>query len=485
MRNRLRRTPGPRQQVGTALREHARRAVRSGGPPTIAFAAVGADDVTQRYARTVVDLTLRLGDALLSTGASASDVVTTMLRVAGAYGLGSAHVDITHTSITIAVPRGLDEDPLSVMRVVRVRAADYSRLEALHAFVRQITGTGIEVDEARSQLAEILRAPHPYRRWLVTVALAIMGAGVVGLFGGGPLVIALAALTTAVIDRVQRWLSLRGVATFFTQAIGAALATTVAATVYYANQHGQQLPGLHSPSLVVVAGIIVLLAGLSVVGTAQDAIDGYYVTASGRAFEVLMLTMGIVVGVGVVLAAAQRLGIQMRVSPYVALGSDAIGTTVAAVVTAGAFAVSAYTGIRATVLAAGVGGLGWVAFLAADPLDLGLPTRSAIAAVVVGCLAQLLARRLRVPALALTTAGIIALLPGLSVYRGLFYLLEGSPDLVDDGLTSLVTAAGIGLGLAAGITAGGYLARSWFAEPELQSQRMQRALRRAVGDAHD
>ena len=79
MRNRLRRTPGPRQQVGTALREHARRAVRSGGPPTIAFAAVGADDVTQRYARTVVDLTLRLGDALLSTGASASDVVTTML----------------------------------------------------------------------------------------------------------------------------------------------------------------------------------------------------------------------------------------------------------------------------------------------------------------------------------------------------------------------------------------------------------------------
>ncbi len=48
-------------------------------------------------------------------------------------------------------------------------------------------------------------------------------------------------------------------------------------------------------SLVLASSIVVLLAGLSLVGAAEDAISGFPVTATARAFEVVTLTAGIVV----------------------------------------------------------------------------------------------------------------------------------------------------------------------------------------------
>ena len=57
------------------------------------------------------------------------------------------------------------------------------------------------------------------------------------------------------------------------------------------------LPPGTQPSLVIAAGITVLLSGLSVVGTVQDAISSYYVTAAGRAAEIALLSAGLLTGV--------------------------------------------------------------------------------------------------------------------------------------------------------------------------------------------
>ncbi|HET9829469.1 MAG TPA: threonine/serine exporter family protein, partial [Nocardioidaceae bacterium] len=228
----------------------------------------------ESHARAVLDLTLRVGEALLSTGATASDVTATVLRLAAAYGIRSVHVDVTFTSITVSQHRGHDQDPLTVMRIVKARTADYTRLENLHQLVRAATDGDLDLAAARRRLDGIVRAPHPYRRWLVTAALAGMGASVAALFGGGWLLVLVASATTAVIDRVQRRLARSGLPAFFTQVVGAAIPTLVAVgLLVLVSRTGLRLEDL-SPSLVVATGIIVLLAGLSVVGAAQDALDG-------------------------------------------------------------------------------------------------------------------------------------------------------------------------------------------------------------------
>jgi len=192
-----------------------------------------------------------------------------------------------------------------------------------------------------------------------------------------------------------------------------------------------------------------------------------------------VLTLGIVVGIGAILAIAQRSGVSQQFTATARLSTNTVVQVLAAMVVSGAFAISAYAGPRAGSYSTLTGGLGWMAYLGGIRVSLG----PAFAALVVGCLAQLVASRLQVPALALTTAGIVPLLPGLVVYQGLFEIVRSTPGAgLSTGLTTLLGAAGIGMGLAAGVSMGTFLARPLRSGLD-RGQR--RALRRSVGDARE
>ncbi|MGI8947846.1 MAG: threonine/serine ThrE exporter family protein [Ornithinimicrobium sp.] len=474
----------PATSVGQVWRRRAGWAVRGLGPPTVPIGVPGSgdDDVSQRHARAVLDLALRAGEALLTTGGSAAEVVATVLRLTSAYGVPSTSVDITYTSISVSIERGLDQDSLAVLRVIKVRSPDYSRLEALQLLVDGITDRAragqepIPVDDARERLDDLLRAPHPYRRWVVTLGYALMAAGVVILFGAAPGMWVVAALSATIVDRVQRRLHQIGIAAFFRQALSAAIPTAIAAGLFVLTSVGVDVPGLTSPSLLVVSGIIVLLAGLSVMGAAEDAIDGYYVTAGARGLEVLMLTLGIALGISAVLALAGRFGVNMFVSSSVNLGGSPLTGTIGATIVALGFALSTYTGVRATGVSALLAALTWICFEALGPLGLGTAATVTVAAAVAGALGHLAHRTLHVPELAVTTAAIVSLLPGLSVYRGLSQILQGSGQL-SGGALELISALGIALGLAAGLSIGAYAARLRFG----LDRAAIRARRQAVG----
>ena len=472
------------RDAAKSFRDRAGRAVRDSRTPEDVVALwQGTDGVDQRTARAVIDLAMRVGETLLSTGASASDVVATALRLIDAYGLRSVHVDVSFTSISVSYHRGPDADPMTVMRGIKVRTVDLTRLERLQTLVRDIANEPVEIDVARARFDDLIKAPHPYRRWVVTAALAGLATAAAAQLGGSWLVMLVSFVTTAAVDRVQHWLARRGFAAFFTQAVGGAIPTAAAVGLFAATSAG--VPGLQgvSPSLVVASGIVVLLSGLSVVGAAQDAIDSYYVTAGARGFEVLVLTLGIVVGIGAVLAIAHRSGVSMRFTADAQLSNNTVVQVLAAMVVSGMFAIAAYAGARTVIYSTATGGLGWVAYLGATGLGMGPVAASAVAALIAGFLSQVVAGRLRVPALGLSTAALVPLLPGLAVYRGLFEIVQRAPGTgLTTGLTTLLGAAGVGMGLAAGVSLGTFLARPMRAELD-RGQR--RALRRAAGDARE
>ncbi|QGQ18985.1 threonine/serine exporter family protein [Cellulomonas sp. JZ18] len=447
------------------VRRLARRGV--GGPPTVQVGrrtrGGGRDEA---FVRDVLELAVRVGETMLSLGASAADVTATIRRLAHAFGL-ECEVDLTFTAILVSHDPGGSRAPVTVLRVVAARTADYGRLTRVLELAQEV-GAGPDGPEdhaavvarlrdAHERLDVIVAAPHPYHRRLVTVLLSVMAAGVAVLLGGGLAVAVLAGATTAVVDRVllrlQRW----AIPPFFQQAAGATVATLVAVALFVLVP---LLPvGLATlpPALVVASGIVVLLAGLSFVGAAEDAIDGFPVTAVGRMFEVLLLTLGIVVGIGGVLDVAQRLGVTLEV---VDVPQGALPTGVQAVaagVVSGAWALASYARARAAVVAALAGGTAWLTSAALGALGLGPAVAGAGAALLVGFLAESLARRLRVPAIVTSICAIVPLLPGLAIYRGLFRLVQADP--ARPATPVLLGAAMVALGLAAGVTLGGLLAR--------------------------
>ena len=445
--------------------DRAWRAIGGTGPPT---APIGlraqpgqTDDLT---AHAALGLALRIGASLLAIGASAADVTATVLRVAAAYGLTSCQVDITFTSITVSFDRE-DGVPLTALRIVRMSQVDYTRLQRITDLARAISAGDLDVEEGHRRLDRVVSAPATYRR----TVNALGWAGVAGCFGlvlgGGWAEALLAAATTALVEQLLRVLNRWSLPLFFQQVAGAALATGVAVLLLAGDVDVRT-------SLVVAAGIVVLLAGLSLVSAAQDAISGFPVTAGARAFEVVTLTAGIVVGIAGVLDLAQRAQLPLTVVEISPSPVPFVVALAASAGIAGFWALASHARPRAVGLAAMAGALAWTASWAASGLGAGPPMAGGVAAVVIGFCGEVLTKRLQVPPQLVAVCGIVPLLPGLAIYHGLFLIVIDAD--IEGGLAALVGALAVGLALAAGVTLGEYLGRPVNGVRDRYDQRVQR-----------
>ena len=75
----------------------------------------------------------------------------------------------------------------------------------------------------------------------MTAGAALLAGAVVALFGSAPGMWVVAALSAAFVDRVQRALSRAGIAAFFSQAVSAAIPTSVAAGLYWLESQGSDM----------------------------------------------------------------------------------------------------------------------------------------------------------------------------------------------------------------------------------------------------
>ncbi len=421
--------------------------------------AAARDDMAAAEARRVFDLIMRVTAIAISVGASSAESIAMALRIADAYGI-RIHVDITNTSVIVTQHRSLDDDPITALRVVQVRAPDYQRLGRLEALVGQVAGRQIELDDARRGLDDLVRAPRMYRRWFVTANMGVLGAAMAALYGATVWDVIIAFLATCLVDIAVQALARRRVASFFVQAVGGAIPTAVAlGMMLLISVAGAHLP--LSPSLVVAAGMISLLAGTGAVAAAQDALDGYYVTSSGRFLEVIMQTGGIIFGVMTALWIGLKLGVPSHISPTLPWTSGWWVQVLASAIASIAFGATAHAGPRTLGVSGVLGALGWGGYLAGMWLSGSMVIASGLGAVLIGLVSATAAKRWKVPQVALVTIAVVPLMPGMMLYRGLYMLMAGQLGLPapGSGASVLAQAILIGVALAAGSSLGVLAAR--------------------------
>jgi uncharacterized membrane protein YjjP (DUF1212 family) len=406
-----------------------------------------------REANLTLDLSLRLGEVLLSSGAGAADVVATMTSVARQYGLRNPEIDVTFTSFSMSYVNTPEDSPLTHTRQINHRAIDYEHLTQVDHLVRDVLAGQLDVHQARTALARITSTGHVTPRWAITIGWGLMCSGIGLMLGGDVRVVAIAFVAAVVIDRLQLRMSGRRLPFFYQQVAGGAVATLIAAAA--------RATGLDvDPSLVVTANIVMLLAGVGFMGGLQDALSGFYVTAGARLTEAVLATTGIIAGVSGGLSVASVAGVEIgRLDPGTSdlkgLGVMAAGGALAAA----AFAFSSYAPKR---ILAPIGLIAAVAMVISQGIarqDLGTVWPVAIAAFFVGLVSYGVSVRLRVPALVVVVSAVVPMLPGLSIYRGLALLAEGEATTTSNGLLAMITAASIAIALASGVILGEYVAQ--------------------------
>lgn len=406
----------------------------------------------------ILDLAVRMGETMLVAGASASEVTLTIVRVAAIYGLDPVHVDVTYNSITAAYHRPGTARPITLLRVVRGPAPDHEKLQRVQALVGQIT-SGLDLDAAGVGFRAIRRSAFRYRPLVVIAAQALLAVGVAVMFGGNWLVITLAFIAAGLAAVTQFALAKARVPYFFSQIAGAFVLTLVAALSPMLAYTGWDAALAVRPSVIVASGIVLMLAGLTVVGAAQDAIDGFALTAMGRILELITQTLGVVLGILAGLETARVIGFGMAPpNEALPLGPVPLQFFGAALI---AVAVAVFNGAggRIVAVSTGLSLVAWAGYVAASSIGFETAAASGVGAFAGSFVGILLAYRLHVPSVAITTAAILPMVPGAAVFRGLLSIVESddSAAYLLNGFSTLVSAGTIGISLAVGASLAIYL----------------------------
>ena len=414
-----------------------------------------------------LDLALRVGEVLLNSGAGASDVTAAMLDVTRACGVRRVSADVTFVDLSLHHQPSADAPAATRVRRVTRRPVDYEQLTLVDELVQDLTEGTVSPRDAGTRLARIVSSGHARPRWAVTVGLGVMGAGVALTLGGDAVVCALAFLAACAIDRTQVRLAGEALPAYYQQVAGGLIASGIAVAA-------AATPLDVNPSRVVTAGIIVLLAGVGLVGAMQDAIMSFPVTAGARLVDAILATTGIIAGVAGGLTFTTFVDVELTYKPGAVGLAGTAASMLGAGIAGGAYAYASYAPMRAVAVVVGIAAVAKGVALLFSSHDLGAPWGAAVAATGIGLASYVVSGRVRVPPLVVVVPSIAPLLPGLAIYRGLALLADGR-----DGVSELATAALTAVALASGVIFGHYLAQPIRTEAKRLGARF--ALPRLVG----
>ncbi|MFJ1564729.1 threonine/serine exporter family protein [Streptomyces erythrochromogenes] len=423
----------------------------------------------------VLDLTLRIGELLLSGGEGSEDVEAAMFAVARSYGLDRCEPTVTFTMLSITHQPSLVDHPVSASRTVRRRGTDYTRLAAVFRLVADISTpeTDISLEEAYRRLAEIRRNRHPYPTWVLTAAAGLLAGAASILVGGGVLVFFAAALGAVLGDRLAWLCAGRGLPEFY-QFVAAAMPPAAFGVALKL----AEIENIKA-SAVITGGLFALLPGRALVAAVQDGLTGFYITAAARLLEVMYLFIGIIMGVLVVLYLGLQLGASPKPEEVLQITQRPLIQIAASMVLVFTFAILLQQERSTVWIVTLNGGVAWVTFGALHYAG-GIPPvpSTAVAAGLVGLFGQLFSRYRFASALPYVTAAIGPLLPGSATYYGLLLIAE---DRLNEGLGSLVNAAAIALAIAIGVNLGSETSRLFMRIPGAASAKGRAAAKRTRG----
>ena len=101
-------------------------------------------------------LVMNMSDHLLSMGTPANSVVHMALGVTDTYCKRKVHIDVSFNQITLSQDRGIDREPLTLIRTISPRATDYRLMRKLQNLASQIANHKVTLDDAENELDAII-----------------------------------------------------------------------------------------------------------------------------------------------------------------------------------------------------------------------------------------------------------------------------------------------------------------------------------------
>jgi len=237
-----------------------------------------------------IPFVLKMGRALHLYGTPAHRLEESMSDLARVLGL-DAHIFATPTAIFSSFPSD-HESHIDLQRIDNGEA-DLSKLSELHDLASAVVRGDTTPRVASARIDEILAAPSRYAPWMIFASFGLTSAAASRFFGGGGNEMLLALVVGLVVGAIAlaagRWAA---VARLFEPLSGIAVSFLAVA--------GSALVASSSVPIVTVAGLIVLVPGLTLTTAVSELAQRNLVSGTARLHSALivflMLGFGVALG---------------------------------------------------------------------------------------------------------------------------------------------------------------------------------------------
>lgn len=394
----------------------------------------------------VLDLAMKVGIGLLSSGGSVSRVETAVDRICSAYGVEEVSC-AAFPSMVIASIKLKSGHEYSLLKRVQSSSNNLALLEKYNQLSRDICREKYPTDEALEKING-LASSKTRNKW-VTMVGAGMVAGFYSMFFGGNFADVIpgfiVAFLMAGLNELLSSRSLNAYASVFIMSLFGGLLSISVCKLFV-------LCGLQCHcSMVMIGTIMILIPGLMLTNAVRDLFTGDIMSGTFQITNALLLTAVIAAGYAVALLALNPITDFVPAPGYTDwrhyvyfLGSGILGT----------FGIAAFFNLNFK-------RIGW-ALLATVPtlgvymlLDYFMPDQTfvvvLITALFAAILSEILARVIKTPATVIIIPAIIALVPGSALYYTMEALVRGNvADAGNYGLTCVLTLLGLAVGICAG-----------------------------------
>jgi uncharacterized membrane protein YjjP (DUF1212 family) len=397
-------------------------------------------------------IALRAGQLSLSAGTGSYRVKATMVRVARSLGIERQEAHVTLTEITASSYRGVSfRTQVAEVRRIGIDARRLAELEDLASSLEAVDQRSTP-EAVTKALDEIQNRPLLYGAVTNAVASGAACAGFAFLIGGLQIEVLAAFVGATVGQFVRRQLLHRKVNAFGVTMIAAA----VACLTYLGVVNGLFGLGVTDAKHEAgyVASALFLVPGFPLVTAALDLAKLDFSAGLSRLTYALMVLTSAAIslwGVSELVGLSPITPEHASMDPWLLFGLRLIASFVAVV----GFAVIFNSPWRMFLGAAVVGTVANQARLALVDVGVVAQAAAAVAALLVGLLAALVAPRLRVPRITIYVPAVVIMVPGTAAYQAVFYSSNGDTVqalayAVQAGL--IVVALAIGLAVARMVT---------------------------------
>lgn len=415
---------------------------------------------------------LRLGQMLLSSGASAFRVKYSMAQLARAVGIQEHRAQVTYSEIlTTAYANGTFRTELAENRVLGINA---DRIDRLVNYVESLRGTRAVVEDVDAALDEI-DTVKPLYGWLPNaLASGLACAAFAFLNGGGPIECSVVAIAAFVGQFLRRQLLHRRMNHF-----GVWMLCGLSAALVYIG--GLQLLDLifhvaathHSG---IISAILFLVPGFPLVTGIIDLVRHDFQSGIARLTYVSMLLVSAGVAVWALSLAFEW---PLRQEYVVPVEGPVLYILrfITSYIAAFGFAMLFNSPPKVCAAAAGIGAVVNTArLLLRDEITIPNQAAVGVAALVAGLLAIWVAQRTRFSRVTLSVPAVVIMIPGVPLYRALAFLSSGNTTEALAALFEVffvVSAIGVGLSISRMLTDREWLMETPKGVPRLEALPMR------------